>query len=338
MLKMKKIVKRVASLLFCVLLVACTGNEETYKSRLDIEVEPVSLDFERYEDVLFNLDTSDFQAALMGVQSQYRTFLSGDLTNPIAVQYLKDFATDPFCVALYGKVKHAFPDLDEVKPLVEGVVARFHYYYPEIAVPQKAYTCITGINADEPAVQIIDDCLVVSLDWYLDADEVYDQIGMPKYMQSCTRLSTLARDVAKQLFMNYIYKWRKQGDVLDEMVYSGQMSLFVEAMCPELDDDILLSWTPEQMAWFEANEGAVWADIVGQRRLYETDLDSYLMFFGDGPFTQAYGNDSPPRLGAYFGLRIVRSYFASHDLSLQQLIASMDLQGVFQDSGYKPKK
>lgn len=335
---MKKLVKPIVLFSLCLLMADCARNDNDYKSKLDVKVEPVSIAFERYEDVLFSLDTANFQSALMVIQDQYQVFLGGDLTDTNAVQYLKDFATDPFSVSIYEKVKQAFPNLDEVKPMVDDVLAHFHYYYPEIQLPEKVYTCVTGINADEPAVQIIDNSLVISLDWYLDGDEVYDQIGMPKYMQPCTRLATLARDVAKQLYMTYLYQWRKQGDVLNEMIYSGRLDFFIEAMCPKMTDDVLMSWSPEQLEWFNGNEGAVWADIVGQRLLYETSLDSYLMFFGDGPFTQAYGNDSPARLGEYFGLKIIRSYMASHDLSLNQLIENPDFQGVFQDSGYKPRK
>ena len=334
---MNKIIK-LFFVCLCFVVVGCNKNESDYRAKLNVKVEPVNISFERYEDVLFNIDTANFQSELMAIQNQYQVFLRGDLTNPNAVKYLKDFATDPYCIGMYQKVKKAYPNLNEVKAIVEGVLSHFHYYYPEIQIPEKAYTCITGISVDEPAVQIIDNNLVISLDWYLDYDEVYDQIGMPRYMQHRTRKATLACDVAEQLYMAYLYKWRKQGDVLNEMVYFGRMNFFVEAMCPELNDDILFSWSPEQLEWVNENEGMVWADIVGQKRLYETGLDSYLMFFGDGPFTQAYGNDAPSRLGKYYGTKIIRSYFASHDVSLNQLIDNADLQGIFLESGYKPQK
>ena len=334
--------KKISRFLFfaCVsfMVFGCKQNDNNYKSKLEVKVEPVNVTFNRYEEVLFNLDTVDFQSSLMAVQDQYQVFLGGDLTNPNAVKYLKDFATDPYCIGLYQKVKNAFPDLNEVKNTVEGVFSHFHYYFPEIQLPEKAYTCITGINADEPAVQILDNNLVISLDWYLDYDEIYDQTGMPKYIQHRTRKANLACDVAEQIYLAYLYQWRKQGNVMNEMVYSGRMNFFMEALCPDLTDDILFSWSPEQLAWAVENEGMVWADIVGQKRLYETGLDSYLMYFGDGPFTQAYGNDAPSRLGEYFGTQIIRSYFASHDVSLRQLIDNNDLQGIFQDSGYKPMK
>ena len=82
----------------------------------------------------------------------------------------------------------------------------------------------------------------------------------------------------------------------------------------------------------------MWADIVGNRRLYDAGLDAYMMFFGDGPFTQAYSNDAPSRLGEFFGLNIIRSYVSNNETTLHDLMQRKDLQIIFQDSGYKPKK
>ena len=156
---------RILTLLaICLMMASCQENKPAYKAKLDIKPEPYNLEFDRYEEVLFNLDTTYFQAELMKVQDRYRVFLSGDLNNPDAVQYLEDFATDPFSVSLYQKVKAVFPDLKEVEPMVEDVFAHFHHYYPEIELPKKVFTCITGIHPDEPPVQIINDQLVISLD------------------------------------------------------------------------------------------------------------------------------------------------------------------------------
>jgi hypothetical protein len=319
-------------------MMSCQENEPAYKSKLAFKLEPYDLQFDRYEDALFNVDTANFQTELMKIQDRYRVFLSGDLNNLDAVKYLEDFATDPYSITLYQKVKTTFPDLKNVEPMVEEVFAYFHHYYPEIELPTKAFTCITGINADEPSVQIIDNQLVISLDWYLNGDEVYDQIGMPKYIQVRTGIATLAKDVAEQLYTNYLYEWRKQGQVVDEMVFCGRRDFFVEALCPTLPDSILLGYSQEQWKWVTENEGQVWADVVGSRRLYDAGLDNYMMFFGDGPFTQAYSYEAPSRLGEFFGLNIIRSYFSNNEILLQDLMQRKDFQNIFQDSRYKPKK
>ena len=335
---MKTIAKTLACFGLFLVMASCQEQEPAYKAKLAITPEPYDLEFNRYEEVLFNLDTADFQNELMKIQNDYRIFLSGDLNNLDAVKYLKDFATDPFSRVLYEKVKTAFPDLKEVEPLVEDVMAHFHYYYPDIELPKKAYTCITGVHPDEPPVQIIDNHLVISLDWYLNDEETYDQIGMPRYISLRRYLPMLSKEVAEQLYMYYLYEWRKQGQVVGEMVFYGRRNFFVEAMCPKLPDSTLLGYSSNQWQWAVENEGEVWADIVGNRRLYDAKLDAYMMFFGDGPFTQAYSNDAPSRLGEFFGLNIIRAYVSNHETSLQKLMERKDLQLIFQDSGYKPKK
>ena len=337
-MKMKTIAKTITLISLFLVMASCQEHEPAYKAKLDINPEPYDLEFDRYEEVLFNLDTANFQRELMKIQENYRIFLSGDLNNLEAVQYLKDFATDPFSMVLYDKVKAAFPDLKEVEPVVEEVLAHFHYYYPDIELPKKAFTCITGVHPDEPPVQIIDNQLVISLDWYLNDEETYDRIGMPKYMSLRRNVLTMAKEVAEQLYMFYLYEWRKQGQVVGEMVFYGRRNFFVEVMSPELPDSILLGYSSNQWQWAVENEGQMWADIVGNRRLYDAGLDAYMMFFGDGPFTQAYSNDAPSRLGEFFGLNIIRSYVSNNETTLQKLMERKDLQIIFQDSGYKPKK
>lgn len=319
-------------------MASCHNDTLVHKAKLDVKTEPYDLEFDRYEEVLFNLDTANFQNELIKIQDRYRVFLSGNLSDIEAVQYLKDFATDPFSIVLYQKAKTTFPDLKQVEPIVEDVFAHFHYYYPDIELPKKVFTCVTGIHPDEPSVQIIDNQMVISLDWYLNDEELYDQIGMPRYISLRRNVATLAKDVAEELYMTYLYEWRKQGQVIDEMMFSGRMDFFIEAMCPSIADSVLLGYSSDQWQWAMENEGQMWADIVGNRRLYDTSLDAYMMFFGDGPFTQAYSNEAPSRLGEFFGLNIVRAYASNNDYTLPELMQQKDLQSIFQDSGYKPKK
>ena len=78
--------------------------------------------------------------------------------------------------------------------------------------------------------------------------------------------------------------------------------------------------------------------MVGNKLLYANGTEIFRNLFGDGPFTQAFSKDAPARLGEYIGLQIVRSYMTNNDVSLQDLLRNEDLQQIFQDSQYKPKK
>lgn len=162
---------------------------------------------------------------------------------------------------------------------------------------------------------------------------------MPNYRKARTEKLSMAKDVAQTLYFYYLYKPRKQSDMLNEMVNTGRVDYFVEAMYPDITDEALLGYSADQMKWAESNEGQVWADVVGNQRLYATGLDMYIMFFGDGPFTQEYSNDAPARLGEFLGLHVIRSYMSNNNnVTLQELMDETDMQSIFQKSDYKPKK
>lgn len=336
---MKRILMACQAAFFALVLAGCDSGMAGYKKQLHVKVGPApGLIFKRYEDVLFNLDTADFQQELLRVQADYYPFLEGDLSNPLAVKYLKDFALDPFSLSLYQEVKETFPDLKEVQTIVDGVYQHFNYYYPDLKLPERVFTCVSGLDRDIPSVMFVEDALVISLDWYLAGDVVYDLVGMPKYLSERTNVAVLAKDLGSQIYKGYLQKGHKQTNLLEEMVYVGKQLFFVEAMCPSLPDKDLLGYSDAQVEWALENEGNLWADLVGNQRLYTSDYNAFRVFFADGPFTNEYSHEAPPRLGEFLGLNIVRSYMNTHDCTLQDLMENTDLQGVFLDSKYKPKK
>lgn len=330
------------NLMLFLLLSSCGSHIPDYKKKLNVTLGPApELSYNRYEEVLFSLDTAVFQQELKAIQGEYRPFLEGDLDNPEAVLYLKDFVTDPFSIELYDKVKEAFPDLSVVEAMVSEVYRHFLYYYPDIPLPKKVFTCVSGVNPETPSVMLFEDGLVISLDWYLNQDEVYDKMGMPQYRSQRTQVASLAKDLGVVLYQHYcqsVQEDHRQGNLLDEMVYAGKMYFFVEAMCPDIAEDVLLGYSPSQMCWATENEGNLWADMVGSQCLYTSDMEVFRTFLADGPFTNEYSHDAPARLGEFIGLHIVRSYADCHEVSLPELMREKDLQGIFLDSKYKPKK
>ena len=117
------------------------------------------------------------------------------------------------------------------------------------------------------------------------------------------------------------------------------MYFFMEAMSPLTADEVLLGYTPSQLQWAEDFQGDLWADIVGSQVLYSSDMEVYRTFLADGPFTNEYSHEAPARLGEFIGLNIIRSYVkANPEVALRDLMEGRDLQAIFQESHYKPKK
>lgn len=314
---------------------------KTYKDKLQVHyenLEPHEIVSRNYAKALFSADTSDFANELKKMKSEYGLFLDGNLDDNEAVKYLKSFATDTFCVRVNDMVQKSFSNLTKLNSDIKSVYQIFKYYYPEIRIPYDTYYYISGIDYGTPPVMIHPEGVLVSLDFYLgNKENIYDYIGMPRYLSIRHQEAYVARDLAQTIYYNCISGQQKRKDVLTDMINKGKELFFIEALNPALPDSVLMGYSSQQMKWAELYEGDIWSSVVGNNMLYSTDSEVARMLFGDGPFTQAFSNESPARLGEYIGLKIVRSYMTNNDVRLQDLMRNDDVQQIFQASQYKPK-
>ena len=74
--------------------------------------------------------------------------------------------------------------------------------------------------------------------------------------------------------------------------------------------------------------------------LYSNDPSLSERFIADAPFSKFYlevDQDSPGRIGIWFGWQIINAFMENNDLSLQEMIL-LDNEEIFKNSKYKPKK
>lgn len=336
---MVKVNKTVFLLLLVSFFVGCNNEKAPYKKGLCIKVEPLQIEVMRYDKAFFEADTADFANAMKELSADYAPFFrGGDLNDPEALRYLRDFAIDPFARILYQKMQEKYPTDESVAMLLEKVMARINHYYPDKKLNGKVYTCVWGLDLYNPPVHFDNGDIIISLDYYLDNDEVYPRVGIPQYRSLRTYSDFMARDLAFGYYNAYLRNDSEQGSLLDEMVKEGKMLFFAEAVNPEMPDTVLMGYTAKQLEWLKEAEGDIWRDIVGKSYLYSSQRELFMMMLNDGPFTQQYSYDAPSRIGEYIGLQIIRSYMSRNNVSLQELIANNDLQGIFNESGYRPKR
>lgn len=341
-----KIVKRFSeSFLYLLILIlsvsfASCEKSKSYKDKLDVKlhkIETQSIESKYYSRALFSIDTANFNEELLKIKPDFPFFFDDVSDFDKTASFLKDFVTDTFTVRINDMVESQFKNFNSLENDIKSVFQRFNYYYPEINNPT-IYYYISGIDYNTPPVYIKDNDVAISLDFYLgNESKIYDQIGMPRYRSARCQPSYITRDLAQSLYYNVVYRRRIQKDLLTEMIEAGKMYYFIEAMEPSMPDSVLMGYSDSQMQWVENHEADVWASIVGNDMLYSNGLEMYRAFFGDGPFTQAFSNESPARLGEYIGLQIIRSYMTNNDVSLQELMNNDDVQQIFQTSQYKPK-
>lgn len=331
--------RRILLVLFAVVFVSCS-KPSGYKKKLDVncsDKEPRELVVKQYNKALFSLDTADFANEISGLHDDFPELIPSDLDDE-QINYLKLFVSDTFCMRINKMVEQAFPDIAFVEDDVKSVYQHLNYYFPEIPV-LPTYTYVSGIDMSSGPVMLADNYVMISLDYYLgNKNLIYDYVGMPRFMSVRCKPENLERDLAQALYFKYLRQNVISKDVLSEMIERGKMYYFIEAMTPSVADSVLLGYSAEQMKWVGDNEGQVWASVVGNKMLYSNNLEIKRMLFNEGPFTAAFSEDAPARLGDFLGLQIVRSFMSSNDVTLTKLLNISDEQEIFQMSQYKPSK
>lgn len=331
----------VLTILFSLIVVSCQ-NDKTYKNKLQVHhehLDPQKIIIKDYAKALFSLDTANFAEEIRDIQNDFPVFLEGDLNDIGAVNYLKGFATDTFCIRINNIAEKKFSNTDKLAKNIKSVYQIFNYYYPNIKLPEETYFYVSGIDYNTPSIMTLPDGILISTDMYLENESsIYDYVGMPRYRSLRCQPSYITRDIAESLYTTFIYKKQYQKDVLTEMIDAGKRLYFIEALNPSLPDSIIMGYSSKQINWVEQYEGDVWASIIGNDMLYAKNAELFRNLFGDGPFTQAFSNESPARLGEYIGLQIIRSYMTNNDVSLQEMLNNDDIQQIFQSSQYKPRK
>lgn len=330
---------RIVVLVLAVLFVSCSKSDG-YKKKLNVNcknLEPQKVEVIEYNKALFAIDTASFENEIQKIRPQFSALL-GDTLDAVDIMYLKDYVRDTFIMRLNELAQEIYPNSDMVSDKVKGVYQHLRYYYPEINMPA-TYTYISGIDQENGPVMITPETVMISIDFFLsNKDLVYDKVGMPRYISRRCQPDALTRDLAEAIYYAYIYKEFRVKNVLMEMIDRGKKYLFIEAMDPTLNDSIILGYSSHQMEWAQDNEGQIWATIVGNNMLYANGFEQYRVLFNDGPFTAAFSDNAPARLGDFIGLQIVRSFMSNNDESLQNIMEMTDYLDIFQRSGYKPRK
>jgi hypothetical protein len=251
---------------------------------------------------------------------------------------MRDYLTNPRNIDFYHAVKDKFRDLTQIeKDLAEGF-RHIRYYFPAAEIP-RVYSYISGGDYENP-VQFSDSVLIIALDTYLGQGfKPYLSDGLSLYKTQRMTPDHIVPDCMRACVNQFIPSDISLNTFLDQIIHAGKRLYLLDASIPDIAQSLKISYTTEQYTWAVKNEKHVWSAIIENRMLYSTDMQTQRLFLADGPFTAAFGKESPPRLGEWIGWQIVKSYMNNHpEITLQQLLKKNDAQEILMQSGYKPEK
>lgn len=237
---------------------------------------------------------------------------------------------------LYHAAEQQYDDFEAQKEGLLSLFKHVKYYYPRFREP-KVFTILSNVDYNNKVIYA-DSLLFISIDTYLGKDhKVYK--GYPAYIRQNFTKEQLLVDVAEQLSMP-VLKRPETNSFVSRMIQEGKKLYVMHAFLPEVKRSDIVGYDATQYLWAEANESDMWKYFINKEMLYSNDQNLSERFLADAPFSKFYlevDQDSPGRIGAYFGWQIVDSFMKNNELSLQEMIL-MDNEELFKKSKYKPKK
>lgn len=328
---------RIAFLIPILILVfACGKKNQTCELDPDILDQDIDLSITRLEDEFFGANTVkdylfllDKHPEFAEVYLQESMYFSPDSLAASLLEIHQDSALR----VLYDSVKVEFADISDIESDLKNAFKSVKYYFPDFKIP-KVYTFVSGFNSD---LIVTDDMIVIGLDYYLPADHSF-QPDIARYMAVRYEREYLVPMIVLAISSRYNITDPTNNTLLSEMMYYGKAYHFVKAIMPCTSDQFIIGYTPEEIAECFENEEFIWAHFVENELLYQTNPFEIRKYIGEAPFTDAISTKAPGRLGRWLGWNIVDDYQSNQNVDLAVLMMEWDVEKIFRQSGYRPRR
>ena len=301
---------------------------EEKNSKVDVSGIEVDTDIVRFEQEFYTAAPDE----LPSLKASYAYLFPDSEPDSVWIAKLKDEDE----LFLYEAIQKEFPDFTREKEEFTDLFKHVKYYFPNFVAP-RVLTILNNVDYDHRVIYA-DSLLFVSLDVYLGKDhEVYQDY--PEYIKQNFTSEHLIVDVAEQ-FALPVLRAPQSRSYVAQMIQQGKKFKLMESFLPEKSKNEIMGYTQEQYQWAEISEADIWKYFIENEMLYSNDPSLNDRFITDAPFSKFYlevDKDSPGRIGAWFGWRIVDAFMQNNDISIQDMIVT-DNEEVFKRSKYKPRK
>ena len=197
----------------------------------------------------------------------------------------------------------------------------------------KIITINNGLDFQYKLIDI-DSLVLLSLDCYLDNDELYKTI--PAYISQKMNKNFLMRDLAEKLISRYVnYPTNRQ--FLDKIIYYGKVYNLMTTNL-DFDEANALYYNEKEIVWAQDNEKEVWKFFIENEILFNTSNILVERFINFGPYSKfgiSIDYESPPMIGKWIGYKIVKSYLKSNNKTIEEIL-NMNEYELYLNSNYKP--
>ncbi|MFY0688141.1 MAG: hypothetical protein JXQ90_13300 [Cyclobacteriaceae bacterium] len=326
---------RAVCLMFLSVLCFACGGQDGCREVPETDFTQTSISLERLESELFSLKSRD----------EVASYLNRNKGMSIGLLHANEYPSiDVLAGRLYKLisdssiselVKESIDAFDEGKFIAEysECLNRFKGYVPNASIP-KVQTAVTGLYND---LYITDSLIVVGLDFFIGPKGKYMPKDIPEYILRRYTHDHLVPTLGNFIIGGYSRNG-KENTLLSEMIDYGKIYYTLSMTLPCVNDELIIGFKPDEMVDVKQHQEIIWASLLENEVLYETEEFMKTKFLGERPNVYEIGDNCPGRIGAWVGWEIVRSYMEKWpDTSIAELLEMDNHHELFAKSGYKPK-
>jgi len=179
--------------------------------------------------------------------------------------------------------------------------------------------------------------LGIGLDMFLGRSFApYASIGIPDYATIRFTRENIPVWACRTIYENRFPFEPDNKNLLEMMLERGKEIYYLKKILPDIPENLLLGYTPEQMKWCNDNEAAIYNFFIQNNLLYEHNLQQIVRYVMDGPSTAGFSGDSPGNLGSFTGWKIIEQFAAHKHLDMETVLTTRNAQQILQEARYKP--
>lgn len=308
-----------------ILTVSCTKKENVAIDVSDIEAKVI---VKRFEQDFYSAKDED----LPELKQKYPDLFPVEVPDSIWIAKMNDKDEQE----LFREVNTRYVDFHKESKQLSDLFKHIKYYYKGFKEPT-VYTVMSNIDYQHSVIYA-DSLLFISLDVFLGKDKKVYQ-DFPEYIRQNFTKNHLIVAVAKAFAEREVPRV-KDRTFISRMIQQGKLYYLIDVFLPKVKDAYKIGYSQEQLEWSDFNDVQMWKYFVEKELLFSNEQELNQRFLDTAPFSKFYSaqdNETPGRIGEWFGWQIVRSYMKNNDVSLQEMLQT-DNEEIFKRSKYKPSK
>ena len=329
-------------------IISC-GSDSDDKNTPDVSNIQAPIALQRFEQDLFAIDTNNADAGIAQLEAKYPhiadqffgAIIGAKQRGQAPPQYygmVKMFLADTQVRKTADTAQIVFKNFEPYKKQLEEAARFYKYYFPQ-TTHLTFITFVSQYNYD--VFPFGRDTIGIGLDFYLgEKHDDYEHIETLRYGY-VRRTLTPEHLAAKAMRMQIaqIAGEESGNRMIDIMINNGKQLYILDLLLPNTPDSIKFGYTAAQTQWCKENESGIWASLLKNNVVYETNFKKIAKLISPSPSSPGMPPESPGETGNYIGWQIVKQFMKKNpNTTLIDLLNIKEAQIILDKSKYKPKR